>query len=266
LSPRSPFTLPLLALALAALAHARAHAAEEISTDRPDFVESSEVVPHVQIETGFQNSLDKRDGLQTRTLTTPTLLRIGVSRAVEFRVETDGYTDATTTGAPDGSRLHDQGMSEASLGLKWHAQEGDESGRPSVAWLADVEMPSGSAAFRGRGWRPSLRLVSEWDLPNEFSVGVMPGITLDRTDAGDEFATGLFAVTVGNGFAPHWDAFVEVAAQQIAARRYGGNIVTFDTGIARRVTDDFQLDAAIYVGLTHETPAFAWGLGASYRF
>jgi len=157
-------------------------------------------------------------------------------------------------------------MSDASLGLKWHTQDGDESGRPSMAWLADVEMPSGAAAFRGRGWRPSLRFVSEWDLPHEFSVGVMPGIALDRTDAGQEFATGLFAVTLGNGFAPHWDAFVEVAAQQIAAKRYGGDIVTFDTGVARRVTEDFQLDAALFVGLTHEAPALSWGLGASYRF
>jgi hypothetical protein len=73
-------------------------------------------------------------------------------------------------------------------------------------------------------------------------------------------------VTLGNGFAPHWDAFVEIAAQQLAAVRFGGSLVTFDTGIARRLTPDLQLDAALYVGLTQETPALSWGLGASYRF
>src|SRR6476620_5207899 len=93
--PGNPHTLFLLALALAALGHARAHAAEEITTDRPDVVESADIVPHVQVETGLQQTLDKRDGLQARTLTTPTLLRVGVSRTLELRLESDGYTRAT---------------------------------------------------------------------------------------------------------------------------------------------------------------------------
>ena len=263
---RSPLTLPLLVLTLAAFVHARAHAGEEITTDRPDVVESADIVPNVQIEAGLQQSLDKRDGLQARALTTPTLLRIGVSRSLELRLESDGYINATVTGAADGSRVHDQGLSDAALGVKWRTQGGDEAGRPSVAWLADVEMPSGSAAFRGSGWRPSLRLVSEWELPNEFSLGIMPGIALDRTADGHEFATGLFAATLGNGFAPGWDAFVEIAAQQIAAKRYGGDIVTFDTGVSRRLTADLEFDAALFVGLTHETPALSWGVGGAYRF
>ena len=51
LSPRSPSSLFLLALA-----------GEEITTDRPDFVESADVVPHVQIETGIEST---HDGQQT---------------------------------------------------------------------------------------------------------------------------------------------------------------------------------------------------------
>jgi hypothetical protein len=238
---------------------------DEITTDRPDFVESAEVVPNVQIETGFNDAHARHDGTQARTLTTPTLLRIALSRAFELRLETDGHADASVTDAA-GGHLHEQGMADTALELKWHFQEDDESGRPSVAWLAGVEMPTGVAAFRGRGWRPSLRLVSEWALTDGFSLGMMPGITLDRTAGGQEFANGLFAVVLDKGFAPHWDAFVELAAQQIAARRYGGNVVTFDTGIAHRLTPDFQVDAALYVGLTDTAPAFQWGLGASYRF
>jgi hypothetical protein len=265
LSPRSPYTLPLLAFALAALGHARAHAEEEMSTDRPDVVESTDIVPRAQVETGFENALDKHDGLQTRTLTTPTLLRFGLSESLELRVESDFLTSATTTGA-DGSRVRAQGVSDAALGIKWRAQDGNDDGRPAVAWLFDVEMPSGSSDFRGQGWRPTLRLVSEWELPHGFSIGVMPGITLDRTDAGQEFANGQFSVSLDNGFAPHWDGFVEVAAQQIAPRRDGGSVVTFDTGIAHRLTADFQLDASVFFGLTHEAPAVSWGIGASYRF
>jgi hypothetical protein len=269
-SPRAPSAL-VAALALAALAisaprDVRADDEGEISTDRPDFVESSEVVPSLQVETGFESALDKRAGVQVRTVTTPTLVRAPLSRAFELRLETDGFTDATTTDDTDGSRMRVQGLSDVALGIKWHFQEGEEGGPPSVAWLADIEMPSGSAAFRGVGWRPSLRLVAEWALPGAFEIGVMPGLLLDRTEDGHAFANGRFAVVVDNGFAPHWDAFVELAAQQIVARRYGGNIVTFDTGIAHRLTPDFQLDASLFLGLTDAAPAVQWGLGASYRF
>jgi hypothetical protein len=267
LSPRHRFVaapaLVLVALAIAAPSCARAADEGEITTDRPDFVESSEVVDHVQVETGLESALDRHEGLQSRTLTTPTLVRVGLSRAFEFRLETDGFTDATTS---DGTRTQAQGMSDVSLGLKWRVQDGEEGGQASVAWLGDVEAPSGSAAFRGAGWRPSVRLVAEWALRDEWSIGFMPGLKLDRTADGHEFANGLAAVVVGNGFAPHWDAFVELAAQQIVARRYGGNILTFDTGIAHRLTPDFQLDASLFIGLTDAAPAVQWGLGASFRF
>jgi hypothetical protein len=253
----------LVAFALAAPGLARADDEGDMTTDRPDFVESSDVVAHVQVETGFESALDKHEGRQTRTLTTPTLVRIGLSRAFELRLETDGFTDATTT---DGARMQAQGMSDISLGLKWRVQDGEEDGPASVAWLGDVEMPSGSPAFRGDGWRPSVRMVAEWTFRDEWSVGFMPGLKLDRTADGHAFANGLAAVVVGNGFAPHWDAFVELAAQQIAAQRYGGNIVTFDTGIAHRLTPDFQLDASLFLGLTHAAPAVQWGVGASFRF
>jgi hypothetical protein len=266
-SPRaSSASAPAFALALLVVAAPGDGWAEdegEISTDRPDFVESSEVVPHVQVETGFNSSLDKHGSVQTRTLTTPTLVRAALSRTFELRLETDGFTDAKTT---DGASASAQGMADTSIGIKWHFQDGEEGGPPSAAWLADIEAPSGSAAFRGVGWRPSVRLVVEWTLPEEFSIGLMPGLKLDRTDDGHEFANGLLAVVVGNGFAPHWDAFVELAAQQIVARRYGGNIVTFDAGIAHRLTPDFQIDASLFIGLTDAAPAVQWGLGASFRF
>lgn len=183
---RPPSAAALVAAFIAALCAglpAAAHAADAISTDRPDFVESSDVVGagHVQIETGFSSERDKRDGVSTRTRTTPTLLRIGVSEAVELRIETDGYARRTTRDPAATGTLRERGYNDVSLGAKWRVQEGDEDkGTPGLAWLLHVDVDSGSSAFRGQGLRPSLRGVAEWDLPNDFSVGVMPGVLLDR--------------------------------------------------------------------------------------
>ncbi len=92
-------TLPRLAntclASLALLAPLSAIAGDDgIVTDRPDFVESSNVVGRgrFQIETSVLAERDKSDGVRARTYSMPTLLRYGVGDVLELRLETDGRT------------------------------------------------------------------------------------------------------------------------------------------------------------------------------
>jgi len=265
---RSPlFRLATFALACLALAPA-AGAADAISTDRPDFVESSEALDpgRVQIETGFQSERDAARGTRIRTRTTPTLLRVGLSDTLEFRIETDGLTLERTRDSTLGASS-DRGWSDLGIGLKWHAQDGsEESGTPGMAWLLHVDADTGSSAFRGQGLRPSLRFVAEWDLAHDTSVGVMPGIALDRNADGKRFVSAIFAVTASTAWSPAWATFVELAARQIASKANGGSVVTFDAGATYLVNDSLKLDVSMARGLTHDSPDFAWGVGASVRF
>jgi len=246
-----------------------AFAGDEIVTDRPDFVESSDVVGRgrFQIETGFSSERQDGSGLKTRTRSTPTLLRLGVSDALELRIETDGAMRSRTQDTTADTTTTTHGFADTSLGLKWRMQEGDEeTGAPGMAWLLHADLASGSRDFRGQGVRPSLRFVAEWDLPHDFSVGVMPGVIADKTEEGKRFAAGIFAVTLGKGWGPAWHSFVEVAGQQLAARHNGGKVVSFDFGASYLVTDSLQLDLAASRGLTRETADFQWGAGVSIRF
>src|SRR5690349_10760629 len=65
---------------------------DSIEADRPDFVESSKVVGkgRLQLETSMLLERERSGEGRERTLSTPTLLRIGVSRELELRVETEG--------------------------------------------------------------------------------------------------------------------------------------------------------------------------------
>jgi hypothetical protein len=269
--PLRPSFKPLALIALVCLAHSHAAraAADTISTDRPDYVESSDVVGkgRVQIEAGFQSERDSSDGVKTRTRTTPTLLRLGFNDSTEFRVETDGLTLQRSDDSTQGTSSNARGWSDVSLGVKWRVQEGDEEkGTPGMAWLLHADIDSGNSAFRGQGIRPSLRFVAEWDLPHEMSIGVMPGVVLDRNEGGKRFASGIFAVTLGKSWTPVWRTYVEVAGQQLASKSDGGSIVTFDTGVTYLVNDSLQLDLSLSRGLTPESPDFSWGVGASIRF
>ena len=102
-----------------------AGAADQISTDRPDFVESSDVVGagHIQIETGFSSERNNADGIRSRTRSTPTLVRLGVSENLELRIETDGHIRSQERDQASGLTQRERGFADASLGLKWHVRD-----------------------------------------------------------------------------------------------------------------------------------------------
>jgi len=244
-------------------------AADAINTDRPDFVESSDVVDagRLQIETGVSVERDRSGTLSSRIRSTPTLLRFGLGHELEARIEGDGLLRSRSSDSATGVTSTASGAADVSLGIKWRSAGGDaKTGAPATAWLLHVDVDSGSAAFRGSGLRPSLRFVAEWDLADDWSIGVMPGLMRDTDDNGKHFVAGLFAVTVSTEIAPRWHAFAELAAPRIAPSSRGGTMASFDTGVTYAIGNDMQVDLALLRGLTRQTPDLTVGVGFSIRF
>ncbi|HWW69586.1 MAG TPA: transporter [Duganella sp.] len=251
-------------LILPALANA---AEDEIATDRPDFVESSNVVGkgRFQIETSFAADRNKTDGIKEKTVSTPTLLRYGIGDAWELRLETDGRMRATSTDTSTGARLTESGYADVSLGVKWHIAD-EQGARPSMGLLAHVDLDSGSAPFRAQGKGGSLRLAAEWEFADDWSLGVMPGLAWLPNDNGDRHATGIFGIVVGKGWTEQLRTFVEYSDQKIARARDGGTISTLDAGVAYLLTNTVQIDTALSRGLNHRTPDWSWTVGLSMKF
>jgi hypothetical protein len=251
----------LASIALLAPLSAVAGDDDGIVTDRPDFVESSNVVGRgrFQIETSVLAERDKTDGVRARTYSMPTLLRYGVGDVLELRLETDGRTVQHANG--EGTSA---GYADTALGVKWHVQD-EAPGRPSVGVLLHADLDSGSRAWRGQGVRPSLRVAAEWELPGDLSLGVMPGIGRERTDDGKRYGYGILGVVLGKELTPTWRAFVEVAAPQIARSANGGTVATFDTGMAWLLSDRCQLDTMLALGLNRRTPDAALTVGLSFK-
>jgi hypothetical protein len=246
-----------------ALCAAGAQAQDKIESDRPDFVESSKVVGkgRFQFEAGLLYERERDAGTRERTLSTPTLLRFGIAETLELRVETDGRMNRHST--EEGRRTSAAGYGDTALGLSWHVLDGGE-GRPSVAVLASAEFDSGSRAFRGDGVRPALRVAGEWELPNEMTLGVMPGIGVER-DEGGRYRYGMLGVVLEKEFGERWSGFAEVALPHIARSRHGGTEASFDIGAAYFLSKDVQLDAMLSRGLNSRTPDVAFTIGLSIR-
>jgi hypothetical protein len=253
--------------ACALLVQAAAAAEESITTDRPDYVESSDVVGkgRFQIETSVAFDRSSRDGLRTRVRSTPTLLRLGVSDSLELRLETEGALRQRVDGG--GSSTAENGYADLHVGIKWHTHEGDEaSGLPGIAWLLHLDLDTGTRAFRGQGQRPSLRMVAEWEFAGGYSVGLMPGLLMDRNEQGQRYVGGLFAVVAGKSLTEQTRGFVELSGRQLASAKNGGNVLTLDAGLAHLLSNSMQVDAAVSRGLNKNTVDLTWTIGFSVRF
>jgi hypothetical protein len=254
-----------LAAGIFAVAAARADD-DTINPDRPNVANSSQVVGarRVQLETGVQWDRQRDDDAHVRTLTTPTLLRIGLSDALELRVETAGRTIAHASDPATGAHTVSAGWADGAAGVKWHL--GDQDGmRPALGLIAEAALPTGSAALRGTGFRPSLNVPAEWDLGNDWSLGVMPGVGRDSDDTGSHYTYGVFAASLGKAFSERLHGFAELAAPQIARAAHGGTQPVLDAGTSWLVNRDCQLDAMVVHGLNKNTPGLSLAFGVSVR-
>lgn len=259
--PALSWALLLLAMTLPA----SATGLERIAADRPDFVDSGDVVGigHFQIETSAAIERDNRNGIRTRTYSTPTLLRLGFAETLELRLETDGRLVERRSSS--GASQTTAGNGDLSLGIKWHAMKGGD-GQPSVGWIAQVDIDSGSVEFRGAGLRPSLRMATEWELPAALSLGMMPGLAWNKDATGERFISGQFGVVLGKSWNDRLRSFVELAASQIAPAHRGGSLANADIGMTYLLTDNVQVDTALSRGLNRNTPNLNWTVGLSVRF
>jgi len=257
-----PSSFPRIAFAcLATLTLLPAAAQDAIVPDRPNFVDSTDVVGRGQwqVETSVLAERDKTDGVRTRTYSMPTLLRYGVGDVLELRVETDGRTVEHTRGADSLA-----GYADAAVGMRWHVQDAAE-GRPSVGLVLQADLPTGSRAWRGQRVRPSLRLTGEWELPADMSLGVTSGAGQERNDADKRYGYGLAGVVLGKAITPAWGVFVELAAPQIARAADGGTVATFDAGATWLVSNRCQLDTMLALGLNRRSPDAALTVGLSFK-
>ena len=266
---RWPLCMALLAC-LPAWAQQGASGDEPLKTDRPDFVETSEVVGkgRVQLETSLLVERERSSEERQRTYSMPTMLRVGVSEALELRIESDGRIVQHTRDKASGERTTRAGYADSSLGVLWHVQDG-EGKRPSVGVLLDATLPTGSNSLRGKGVRPSLRMVGEWELPGEMELGVMPGIAVEHEEENERntprHGYGLFGISLDKAFSERLHGLVELSLPRIAHVRHGGTQASVDVGATYLLSKDCQLDTLFSRGLNHRTPYASWTVGLSFR-
>ena len=238
-------------------------ALEPISTDRPDFVESSLVVGSgmVQIETSVLNE----HGHGINIWSTPTLLRIGINDRVEMRFESDGFVSQQNRAFP---AFNETDVADASIGIKWHQLDAGEGANwvPSLAWLVHLDIPTGGAAYRGEAVIPSVRWVAEWEIDENWSFGAMPGFSWSTDSEGHREPRGVLGLVLGRQLTTNTRGLVELFAPEINLNGTSETPVSLKAGWAWTPNPDLQFDTALSSGLNDDAPDTSVTIGLSKRF
>jgi hypothetical protein len=218
----------------------------------------------IQLETGIQTEFRRNGAERDHAFLIPTLLRIGVDRRFEARVEGNTFTRTTTSDA-DVQTNSASGLAPVSIGLKYHIEDSKGVTRPSVGAIIRVFPASGTNAFHTDHVTGDLRLVADWDFAPHFSLNPNIGIGRYEDDRGQTFTAAIFALTLNYLPSKHLNPFVDMGLQR-PEESDGKSAVIFDTGVAYIIGRNVQLDVSAGTGVHGNTPPHPFiGFGVSFR-
>ncbi len=256
----------IVALAVAGVRAAEADAPEPLVTDRPDITESSRVVgaATLQIETSALWRRFVTDAGESRIFSTPTLLRLGVSRSIELRVATEAYSALRETTSAAADVEHSSGLSPFVLGAKYHLTPASDDG-VSVGLIAFAEVPSGSSSFKTRYVTGGLILAADGELSSRVSLGANAGLLVFDDGETDPRGAGSLSAALGFGLSDRATCFAEVASGGVGLGE-SDRYVVVDAGLTFLLNAGAQLDAALGGGITEgDSPDFFATVGFSCR-
>ncbi len=231
------------------------HDVPELVTDRPDFTESSEVIPRgwLQLEGGISLEGDTQDATSHRGVGLPAaLLRLGLGFRTELRVSAEGLVSESTPGS------RSSGHSDMELGAKLRLLNQSSAGI-DLALLPFVSLPTGAPGFTSGGLDPTLKVTWARDLPAGF--GLTGNVnTAWLSEEGARFQQHALSFSLGHALAAGWGGYAEAYGFSKMSRDSGAG-VTVNGGVSRPIGRHLQIDLEAGRGVTDAAPDWFVGVG-----
>ena len=243
----------------------------DFSTDRPDVSESPYTINpgHIQVETtliGYSRSRADAAGVVTDSFEFGTTnIRIGTTDNLEFNVIWQPYGIADPRrGGPT-----ERGIGSVTLRAKYNLWGNDGLAAPgdtALALLPYVTIPTDDAngiSDSEVGFGLVIPLAVE--LGGGFGLGLNAAADFTRPDRTTPYdAAFLASASLGYEIDDRLGTYGEVVWQ--FSRAGDGDIVTLNTGLTYGLSDNWQIDAGINVGVTRAADPIAPFIGISARF
>lgn len=233
---------------------------DPIVTDRPDFTESTEVVPlrRSQLEGGVSYS---RAGSESGYALGEFLLRVATGPRAEFRLGLNSYALAR---APTGNTA---GLEDLSVGMKVKLADGSPTfglRQPAIALILATSLPTGATAYREKNLQPEAKLCLAWGLSERLQMSSNLNYAY-ASQGGARFGQFSATLSFGYGLSERVACYAEYFGF-VPGERDGANQNFLNGGFTYLVTPDYQLDARAGLGMNSTRPDGFFGLGASRRW
>ncbi|MBA2126273.1 transporter [Hyphomicrobium methylovorum] len=252
------------------------HQMREMSTDRPDTVETPFTVDagHIQFETnlfGYARSRPSADGTISHAYDlAATNIRVGLTNAVEFNAVWQPHGIVHTRQRNPFARSRESGIGGVDLRTKinlWGNDNFDETGS-ALALLPYVSLP----VDRNNGISPDhveggLIIPLALKLSETFEFGFNGGARWIKSDTNAAYHTEYLAsASLAYAWTDRFGTYYEVSTMFNVDDPRGSNVVVVGTGVTYAVTDNLQLDAGMNFGVTDASDRINPFIGFSQRF
>ena len=244
-----------------------------ISTDRPDFTESTATVPrgHFQLEAGYTYMFDEENAHRTRDHTLPeVLLRTGLTNDLELRIGWGGlsltedvYSAPNRAGRSQTFREHDDGGTDLNVGAKVRilTQNGII---PDFSLIAGAGLPTNESGKSSGDVDPELKFLWGYALTDRLSLSGNFNIALPSDEVG-RFIQSAASLSLGYSLTDRLGSYVEYYGFFLSERR-GDAAHYLNGGFAFRLTENVQFDVRVGTGLNDAADDFFTGVGFAFRY
>ena len=244
------------AVAAASLLPALAQEEGEISTDRPDYTESTDTIAPglAQFEGGFLLSRHALAAGAKHDIGAPfALLRLGLTRFVELRLGADGFTNETHL--INGEWEQHGGGSDLEVSAKVRLHD-DRVYLPAFAFIAGASVPTGSSYFSSGRVNPFLELCWSKSLPKGFDSGGNVNFRWGGPQVEHGYSLSI-GHKLGRGFAAYGEIYRISPVDGDERAHWIAN-----AGITKGLGENAQLD--LEAGHTVHAQSPFWFLGAGF--
>lgn len=229
--------------------HAK-HLRGEIHPDRPEFSISSRTVARGRFQLEMDFELETEEAGENAVFAPSALIRTGLSPDLELRLASDLLVFEGV----------ESGLSNATVGLKWHFKKGD----PSLGLLAQVRIPAGNPAFQVESAEPFVALLADVPLGENWEARVNLGALSSRIE-GERNVNALFSTALFTNLSKRLEFHVEMG-RQATGERGGRPGLIADTGLSYSLNKETRIDLAVFRGLDENVYDWRYSLGFARRF
>jgi hypothetical protein len=222
-----------------------------IETDRPDITNSSIVVPVGSFQNENGINMSRRDGADIFDGTN-SRWRLGIGPCLEVLIDLPNYV-----GTVRGSGV--SGFGDVSPAVKW--QISPAPGKFDLSVTAGVALPTGAVAVAGHGAQPYLQFPWSVELGGGWAVTGMVTNFFTPADPVNRY-TNQSTFVIERQFGERAFLFSEYVGEFPIV---GGSRQFFNSGGGYRIANTQQIDFHIAIGLNRNAPAYAFGIGYSFR-